>query len=118
MSYLLYIALMALSGWGIIEFLPVLASWSIVWIIIGGLALGFLLNMVLSSLCGICNGIALRSGSVAFVALHKVFAFVAMVAVIIAIWTTTQDPSLPHLTAARIIASIESFYIFGTEIAQ
>lgn len=118
MSYLLYIALMALSGWGIIEFLPVLASWSIVWIIIGGLALGFLLNMVLSSLCGICNGIALRSGSVSFVALHKVFAFIAMVAVIIAIWTTTQDPSLPHLTAARIIASIESFYIFGTEIAQ
>lgn len=26
MSYILYIALMALSGWGIIEFLPVLAS--------------------------------------------------------------------------------------------
>lgn len=118
MSYLLYIALMALSGWGIIEFLPVLASWSIVWIIIGGLALGFLLNMVLSSLCGVCNGIALRSGSVSFVALHKVFAFIAMVAVIIAIWTTTQDPSLPHLTAARIIASIESFFIFGQEVAK
>lgn len=118
MCYLLYIAIMALSGWGIVEFLPVLASWSVVWVIIGGLVLGFLFNLVFSSLCGLCNGMALTSGSVAFVVLHKVFAFIAMVAVIIAIWATAQEPSLPHLTAARIIASIESFFIFGDEVAQ
>lgn len=113
MGQIIHFVLILLLGVALVSGVGLIAGWSLLWTIVGGLLLGFVLSLVYALLCGLAVGLYSdpRAGCVL-----KSFAAGSMVATIYFIWTHDYPIGLDNLLAARIIGTLWTFWIYGADI--